>query len=172
MKILISMLLGFVMAISGSAMAGDVTRENYTLDICTPGTVDGSQVFVSSYLDGKCNGNRKVVLYIADYTLQVLCSVQGLSCVPLAEMSDEQKWFYKELEKRRAPIAAPKVCVQRHGTLWRYEMITSKEALCTPALNGARSYDTISKQGCVYLGTKMIGCVKINDEDFKSLANQ
>lgn len=145
------------------AQAEEVVQEDYRLDICRPGSVDGTQVFVSSYLDGECVGKPKVILYVADYTLKALCSTFDLKCIKTDAMTPAQRQYYDHLSQYRKSIAEPKVCTQRHGDLRRFEMITSKASLCTPHINGARSYDSITKLGCVYLGLKNIGCVALDE---------
>lgn len=160
-----NLMLGTVLSLSllsASAFAQEVVREDYKLDLCRPGSVDGTQVFVSSYLDGECVGKPKVILYVADYTLKALCSTYDLKCIKVDAMTAAQRQYYDHLGQYRKSIAEPKVCTQRHGDLRRFEMITSKASLCTPHINGARSYDSITNQGCVYLGVKNIGCVALD----------
>ncbi len=104
----------------------------------------------------------KVSLRVTDFTLGLMCSVQTLSCVEWAKMSHEQLAHYESLKATR-PISSPKVCVQRDGT-WQREMITSAAAPCSIPHNAARSYDFVMRKGCITLGTLVLGCTDLTDE--------
>lgn len=157
-------------AITGVSHAQEVTRQEFNVDVCKYGTIDGSQVFVMAFLDGDCVGKPKVFLYIADFKLGAICSVTALKCIKVANMTEEQLNFYHELTLHRSKtINDPKVCTQYFGDWVRFEMITGKKAGCSPSFNGARSFDKLLKQGCVYLAQKRIDCIEYTDEEFKRL---
>lgn len=132
----------------------------YEMQACPPGSVDGTQVFVSAFLDGNCHGRPKVTLYVIDYVARAVCSVRAGKCIGHDEMSDVQREFYDRHEQYRSRVVAnPRVCVQVFGEYGTFEMVTGGEALCDPKFNGARSYDPVLKQFCIHLGTRTIGCV-------------
>lgn len=143
------------------ALAGPRVVEYQPIDTCGPFSVDGSQVFESAWVSGNCR-DRKVSLRVTDFTLELMCSVQTLTCVAKAKMTPAQLAHYESLKSTR-PIDSPKVCVQRNGT-WQREMITSQAALCSIPHNAARAYDFVMRKGCIVLGTLVLGCTDLTDE--------
>ncbi len=141
---------------------------------CTPGSVDGSQVFVNVWLDGRCVGSLKNLLYIADYTLEALCTVRGFECQDRNEMhpvEDAAKIeLYERLKQyRHRTVARPRVGYRIGGTYWKMEMITGGDAPFIEQRNGARGYDIVFKFGCVYAGSTKVGCIKLKGEKLKLL---
>lgn len=161
-KILIA-LFAIVIAIAGPSWAGQKVVQYERLLSCTPGTVDGSQVIEPVFAGGDCNGKKKVVLRITDFTLEAICSIEGLACVHKSQMDAEQLVHYERMKAYRKPMPEFAVCVQRHDT-WLREMITSKPELCSPGINAARSYESVLRRGCVWFGSAKIGCVELTRE--------
>lgn len=154
-------IFAMIAALTGPALAGTRVIEHEQIETCGPFSVDGSQVFESAWVSGNCR-DRKVSLRVTDFTLELMCSVQTLTCVEKAKMTPAQLAHYESLKSTK-PIDTPKVCVQRNGT-WQREMITSYAAMCSIPHNAARSYDFVMRKGCVVLGALVLGCTDLTDE--------
>jgi hypothetical protein len=155
-------IVAIIAPLASPAFAGPKVVEHERIESCKPFSVDGSQVFESAWVGGQCAGRPKVTLRITDFTLELMCSVQTLTCVEKAKMTSEQLAHYESLKSTK-PIDSPKVCIQRDGT-WQREMITSQAALCSIPHNAARSYDFVMRKGCVVLGNLILGCTTLSDE--------
>lgn len=163
----------FVIALFLATPANAKNFKTYTFPICSPGSsLDGTQVYDMVWEKGDCRKHR-IPIRIVDFRLQALCFVEVPPCIPLSEMTDVQRAYYKRMKSHAKVSKVPfAYCVQQTADkTWSRTMLTTKGVAksygCSPAAHTIRTIDTLSGRagrGCVYFGSKQIGCVPLNSK--------
>jgi len=156
-KFLVAIACALAGVLAGTAAATGQDLE-YRFTSCPEWTVDGSQVIEYANESGDCLGSAKAGVRVADFVLDLLCSIQAQECIHVDDMDEDQKAYFERLRTFAKPTFDFKRC-SHTGASWRSEMITGAKTRCNPLYNGARHYDMVLKRACVMWGPKRLGCI-------------
>lgn len=157
--------LGVILMWVSLVQAQDVVRTERTIRMCTPGTINGSQVFENAWEDGRCVDGYKMLVRLYDFELRMLCSMALLQCTRYEDLDTDGRAHVAFLEQYRTPAFTSKVCTrtvtQNERVTHVLEMHTGAEVDCLPDRHAVRSYDYVQKRACVHVGGKILGCREI-----------
>lgn len=166
MRLIRVILLALLISQPAIAEPESSNRDFEHIKPCTPGTVDGTQVFENYWKGGDCNGTdkRKKFVRVTDFVCEATCSVVGRECVHVTQMNRAQKAHYDSLRKyTKVTLPSVRTCTQGDGETIRVDAATNATQFpCNPGNHATRMIDAPMGKCFILFGDgKPIGSVNI-----------